>query len=414
MIYSSSAYNIPAGLELNVNIGFAPRAAIVNNYTPFYIYFPDGLSFCPPWTSGAIVPLGHATQARASWLSNPFGAQTLYTIAGIVYTATITFTDNPDTGIGAGTVIPEPYDTRSSVFSAAPGATITTGALAFSAFGCRVDNYTGTWYEIGTTGVLIAPFTTGFTIDLIPPVTSLILAPATAPYGANTTAGTQVVLTLYAAKIGNYGGSTVVATYPIQLLQYNTIGEDSTTLTRVITLPAAATAGNLLVVVLGFGADTARLITGPVGWTLLATNASLLIGYWIGWKKAAGGETSASFTFDGPVEGISSSIIIAEYTNFGPKIFQTATAAGNTASVTPITSPLILVGLSAYGNTGTVPAGTVTSVDTTIQASITNAAATRASSAALSDLNFNNVSAKTATLVWSGGAALQTSVIAGE
>ena len=412
MEYSSSTYHIPAGLELNVNIGFAPRAAIINNYTPFYIYFPDGPSFCPPWTSGAIIPLGHATQARASWLNNPFGHQALYTTTDIIYTATITFTDNPNAGIGGGTVIPEPYDTRSSVFFAMPGNTITTGTLAFSAYGCRIDNYTGTWYEIGTTGILVPPFTTGFTIDIIPPVTSLILSPAIPPYGTNETSGTQVVLTLYAAKIGNSSGNTVIVHYPIQLLQSNTLA--TTTQNSTISLPTAATADNLLVAVFAYADASARTVTGPAGWTtIFTTSPGATTGCWIGYKKAIGGETNASFTLSGATAP-ANSICIAEYTGFDPTIFQTANASGNTASVTPTTSPLITIGLSAYANASSIAAGSVTSADTVIRASITNSNTSSRSGAAISDLNYDSVSAKTVTLVWSGGAANRTGIITGE
>src|ERR1035437_8138296 len=97
MGYSSFPFNIPAGLEVNQSLSFAPLAAICNNYTPYYIYFPDGLSFCPPWTSGAIIPLAHATQARAGWKQTPFGDQVVGTPpVGVIYTATISFSDDPN------------------------------------------------------------------------------------------------------------------------------------------------------------------------------------------------------------------------------------------------------------------------------------------------------------------------------
>src|ERR1035437_3563130 len=105
MTASSFSLSIPAGLEVNQFLSFAPLAAIVSNFTPFYMYFPDGLSFVPPWTNGAVVGLSHATQARASWLSSPFGPQTLYTTAG---TATITFTDDPNMIAAGGPQITPP------------------------------------------------------------------------------------------------------------------------------------------------------------------------------------------------------------------------------------------------------------------------------------------------------------------
>lgn len=110
MGYSSFPFNIPAGLEINSPLTFSPTAAIVNNYTPFYIYFPDGLNFCPPWTSGAIILLGHATQARASWLQSPFGIQTINIPIGITYSANITFSADPNLSISGGATIQNPFN----------------------------------------------------------------------------------------------------------------------------------------------------------------------------------------------------------------------------------------------------------------------------------------------------------------
>ncbi len=106
---SSFPFNVVAGSEINQNIGFAPTAVIVNNYSPYYIYFADGLSFCPPWTSGAIISLAHATQARASWLSTPFGEQTISPpLPEASYTASFSFTDE-EVGLSGGTAVINPY-----------------------------------------------------------------------------------------------------------------------------------------------------------------------------------------------------------------------------------------------------------------------------------------------------------------
>ncbi len=126
MTASSFTLNIPAGLEVNQFLSFAPLAAIVSNFTPYYIYFPDGLSFVPPWTNGAIISLSHATQARASWLSSPFGAQTLTTVVGITYTATISFTDDPNLSPSGGTQITPPATIPGSYLRGATASSATT------------------------------------------------------------------------------------------------------------------------------------------------------------------------------------------------------------------------------------------------------------------------------------------------
>lgn len=112
---STFPFSVPAGLDINQNIGFAPTACVVANYSPYYIYLPDGLSFVPPWTSGAIVPLAHATQARATWSNSPFGAQTIAaTASGITYSAQFTYTDDPNLSYSGGSIVGNPYATTYS------------------------------------------------------------------------------------------------------------------------------------------------------------------------------------------------------------------------------------------------------------------------------------------------------------
>lgn len=237
MAYSGYTFSITAGNEINAPLQFAPVAVIINNYTPYYIYLPDGLTFCPPFTAGVVIPLAHATQARATWLQSPFGNQIVTAIPGVTYTANLTFTEDPNQALSGGTPVVPPLDTRSAVYSAAPGATLTTGALPFTAFGARVDNYTGTWYQIGTTGILVPPFTTGFTLDLLPPVTSLVLTPATPPYGTNQNTGTLVVLTVYPIAIGNSSGTTNI---PLSINSYVALGGIFPENTNIFTWDALA------------------------------------------------------------------------------------------------------------------------------------------------------------------------------
>jgi hypothetical protein len=106
MSYSYFPFQVPAGQDIEQNIGFNPTAVVVSNYSPFYIYFPDGLNFCPPMTSGAVIPLAHATQARATWTQSPFGSQTVYAApANLQYTASLSFTDDPTLAPNGGTSI---------------------------------------------------------------------------------------------------------------------------------------------------------------------------------------------------------------------------------------------------------------------------------------------------------------------
>lgn len=117
---------VPAGLDIGTDVGFFPTACIVSNYTGYYIYLPDGLNYCPPWTSGAIIPLAHATRARATWSQSPFGPQTIVAIPNTIQQASLTFTDNENLQLGGGTSIPQPVTivvpTLSGVvFPASPG-----------------------------------------------------------------------------------------------------------------------------------------------------------------------------------------------------------------------------------------------------------------------------------------------------
>ena len=420
MTASSFSLSIPAGLEVNQFLSFAPLAAIVSNFTPFYIYFPDGLNFVPPWTSGAIITLSHATQARASWLSSPFGAQSLYTVAGVTYTATITYTDDPNLTIAGGTVVSPPADNRSLVFTAAPGATITTGTIAFSAYGCRVDNYTGTWYQIGSTGILVPPFTTGFTVDLIPPVTSLVLAPTTAPYGpANNTTGTQVVLTLYANSIGNSAGTTVVQPTAFgTLVSTASVAAASAAMPNItLTLSPAAVAGQLIIYVVSAASagGSPAVLTPPAGFTqIFLSGTSVTTAAYVGWKIAAGGETTLTASWNTSGTSWRGAAVAAVYKDLPIGIFQTASAsAANTVNATPVTAPNMLFGESAYASV-TAAYGTLSSTNQLIVIQSTSTDGTRAAAVAIGSLKYTTVAAETATLTWSGGTALVTAAIAAE
>ena len=104
---SSFQYNIPAGQDIGQVLQFSPIAVVVSNFSPYYIYFPDAQNFCPPWTNGAVIPLAHATQARAIWSNSPFGPQSA-TSTPYGYNASLVFTDD-EVAVGGGTTIPDPF-----------------------------------------------------------------------------------------------------------------------------------------------------------------------------------------------------------------------------------------------------------------------------------------------------------------
>lgn len=43
--------------SVSKSLGFNPRGVVVQNYTPYWLYFPQADQFCPPWTDGWTAPL---------------------------------------------------------------------------------------------------------------------------------------------------------------------------------------------------------------------------------------------------------------------------------------------------------------------------------------------------------------------
>jgi len=109
---SSYSLQAPAGTNVGQMLQFAPRTVVVSNYSPYFIYFPDGQNFCPPWSGNVTIPLSHATQARATWGTTPWDAPEVVTASptpNITYTAYYVFTDD-DLGYSGGTSINNPYE----------------------------------------------------------------------------------------------------------------------------------------------------------------------------------------------------------------------------------------------------------------------------------------------------------------
>jgi hypothetical protein len=398
-------FRINAGESVDINVGWQIKGVRVdNNTSEWYILSPQGYVI-PPATLAWTTDLPQSA-STINLKPTVYSGQPNFVFSGDVLNVTV-FSD--PIGISGGYAA-IPNDQRSSIFSAAPGATLSTGTLQFPAIGCRIDNNTGTWYQIGATGILVAPYTTGFTIDLLPAITALTLSPNTAPYPpANTTGGTAIVCTLYASKIGNYGGTTA------------TLGNSSGSLVST----ASATVGAVLSITVNFTAAIAGQVicvsaaersggasgitTDIAGYTTLFKSAAVAAntGY-LGWKIAAGGENSVTVNFSGGA-ATSGVAAVAVYGSFPISIFQTnVNAAANSSTVTPTTSPNRLIGLSTYA---AAAVGTVVSSNTVIDVKVGDGTN---NGAAIGSLPYTTVAAETATYVWSGTLALATAVIAGE
>jgi hypothetical protein len=402
-------FQVASGQGLDVNVGWLIKGVRVDNSTSvWYVINPQGYVI-PPSTLGWTTDLPQSSSAINIQPIN-YSGQPNYIFTGDVMLVTV-FSD--PVGI-AGGFSAIPNDERSSIFSALPGATLSTGTLSFPAIGARIDNLTGSWYQIGASGILVPPWTTGFTIDILPAVTAVTLTAATPPYGpANSSAGTGITLTLYATKIGNYGGTTATIAASPKLLQsnFNTSGGTGTV---TATLPTAAYVGDILVTGFAFGCGIAApTITPPAGWTSLGTASGSNVGHWLGWKIAAGGETAVTFSLSNNNAALA--CFAAEYNGFTNGATQTGyTAASNSASATPTASPSLLITFDAYGSNSSVDAGTVSSINSTIRNSIKSSNSTQRAAVALSDQSYINLTAKTGTLVWTGGTALATAVVLGE
>jgi hypothetical protein len=296
MPYGSFSFNVVAGTDISTNVGFNPLGVIVSNYSPYYIYFPDGLTFCPPWTSSAVFPLAHATQARATWGQDPFGPQVI-AVGGAKYTASITFSESPDLALAGGTLINPPTPIGSTVLNYASAATATT---------------------------------------------------------------------------------TVTVPFP------------------------AATASNLLVAAFSYiSGGVAGTVAGPAGWTTILASGSASSGYWLGYKVAAGGETSAIWTVAG-ITNTALVAVVAEYQHFTFGLFQTASAVAATATVTAIANPNLLIGLSAFIAGGSV-VGAMSSPTTIVRTSATqNFGGVRGVGVAIGDFAYQSVGGETATFLWVG------------
>lgn len=68
--FSSGLPNAVANdLIISENVGFVPLAVAIDNYTAYWIYFPDADAFVPPFWGGVVLGLNHANSARAQLLS---------------------------------------------------------------------------------------------------------------------------------------------------------------------------------------------------------------------------------------------------------------------------------------------------------------------------------------------------------
>lgn len=64
--------NVPPGQAYSKDVGFDALAVIVDNYTGYWLYFPDADAYVAPYYIGVILNLDHATTRGAFILKSPF------------------------------------------------------------------------------------------------------------------------------------------------------------------------------------------------------------------------------------------------------------------------------------------------------------------------------------------------------
>jgi hypothetical protein len=109
---SVRSFTINPGNELTQSLGFTPIAVVVDNFTPYWLFLQDAGRYVPPFTTGAILPVSHVTQAYVSWKSTPFGNQLVAGATVGNYTATTVWTDEKGLGYSGGTAVANPFVTR--------------------------------------------------------------------------------------------------------------------------------------------------------------------------------------------------------------------------------------------------------------------------------------------------------------
>ena len=265
------SFDISAGDNLAQAAPFTPLAVMVDNYSPYYLLLPDAGSYVPPWTIGAILPLIHASICQATW-ANPESTA----IATIPYVAAAGFAHLRflDTALpsSAGTSLSQSGLTNGVSFSAAVGnsITITPNLLTFLAIGLRIDNPSGTSYQIVETSQVIPMFTSGWTIDIDPPFNTLTIVPYQIPGTlTNKSIGGPITAFLYPYNIGQNGGTTIPTSFIPYFISATTNTVTGTSIPITIPTPQV---GDLVVFAIGMsGSTSGYTITPPANVTTVSS-----------------------------------------------------------------------------------------------------------------------------------------------
>ena len=288
------SFDIPVGTNLSQTASFVPLSVMVDNYSPYYLLIPDAGSYVPPWTIGAIFPLIHASVCKAEW-ANPQSTA----IATVTYEASAGFAHLRflDTALppSSGTPLAQSALTGGLSVQANVGQsiTVTPSILSFLAIGIRIDNPSGTSYQIQETSQVIPMFTSGWTIDIDPPFNTLHINPYQIPgTTTNKTIGGPITAFFYPYNIGQNGGTTIpTISYPT-FVQSASIHQNGTLQTSLsITFSSAPLNGDLILLAVGAEGGTT---TFPTGFTQLIPTSSTGT-CWLG-AKISNGTEGTTFT----------------------------------------------------------------------------------------------------------------------
>lgn len=213
MAGSQAVFDIQPGTDITQILQFQPVSVTVDNYSPYWIYLPDAGRYVPPYTTGGTYPLKYAKGAKIVWAAPQISGIAQLPLIPTAGMAHFNFTDEQMVYTPA-TAIPNQVFLQSQAFTINEGDTLdlTATPLDFLAMGVRVDNAGGTTYALGSTGMTAPQWTSAFTVDIMPPFNSIVIAPTPDPAGrSNTTRGGPVTITFYASQIGNSPGISIPA-----------------------------------------------------------------------------------------------------------------------------------------------------------------------------------------------------------
>lgn len=101
---NTQATDLAAGITYTGDIGFEAHAVIVDNYTGYWLYFPDGDAYVAPYYIGVVIPLAHSTTHAAFILKSPFTGTAPQSPTGVSYFVHHVWVDAP-LGANAGSLV---------------------------------------------------------------------------------------------------------------------------------------------------------------------------------------------------------------------------------------------------------------------------------------------------------------------